>query len=390
MPRVIWISYLSLLVLGWMDNIRAPFFPDLIHSLHLDGTSSSLFYVSASLAAFLSSWYASRFLKAVPSLRLMKGALVLMGGGFILIAASRTFAGLLIDSTIFGIGFGFLTNAQNIIVQESAPPRWRRRIFSGLHSMYAASALLAPLTAALLLDAHMGWRRAFMGLGVLALAFFVYLQLFERSRGPTDHSHSAPSKIPAKWLWLVGFSVALYMFGEVSATSRLVLWMRDFKQDSAQTANLYLAMFCALLLVGRLSFSFLASWSNVRILCVSAWSAAVFYALGLSVHPLFLVVAGLLMSPFFPISMDHISELFGAQAPEALGFSLGLCSLMVVVLHFTLGILTDMVGLTAALWVGPAGLVAVGAMVIWTNSQRETLRNDLLASGNGNPNLRFE
>ena len=72
-----------------------------------------------------------------------------------------------------------------------------------------------------------------------------------------------------------------------------------------------------------------------------------------------MALSGATMAPFYPTGMTHLSELYGAQASKALAFGIGLCSLATVILHFTLGVLTQMFSLGAALWLAPAGLLVV-------------------------------
>ena len=56
------------------------------------------------------------------------------------------------------------------------------------------------------------------------------------------------------------------------------------------------------------------------------------------------------MAPFYPVAMNHLTELFGSRhAPRALAFGIGLCSLMVVIMHVTIGVATDYFGLRNAL-----------------------------------------
>jgi predicted MFS family arabinose efflux permease len=362
---MIWMSYISLLVLSWLDNIRSPFFPDIIQSLALNGTQASLFFAVTSLVAFLTSLTGAHWLKKYSSLTLMQGSLFILSIGFFFISRSSNFLILLVFCGVFGIGYGMLNFAQNIVIQEYASPLDRRRIFSGLHSMYAVAALLAPLSATLFDEFGWDWRRAFLILSILPLILAILSrQLFAKDGKHALRMVHREGAISPKALWIAAFSVAFYMFGEITVSTRLVLWLRSEFAFSPIRANTYLALFFALLLSGRLVFTFVHfHFSNARVLITSALASSCFLVLALVHHPLWMALSGIAMSPFYPVAMNHLAELFGHQAAKALAFGIGLSSLAIVILHFTLGLLTDFIGLGHALWVAPLGLICVAILI---------------------------
>ena len=61
-PAII-LAYLSLMSLGFLDNTRGPFFPDLIESLSLSDFLSALFFVTTSVAAVISGFAGAPVLK---------------------------------------------------------------------------------------------------------------------------------------------------------------------------------------------------------------------------------------------------------------------------------------------------------------------------------------
>ena len=162
-----WVVLLKLLFLGWLDNSRSPFFPDIIQSLQLTAIQGSLFFAVTSLVSFGTGFFNDRLLKRVTSLQMLQVSSVVMGLGFFLIAQSSGVLTLLLAAALFGLGYGSLTFVQNVIVQEWAPAAMRRRIFIGLHSMYGLAALLAPLSGSAFITFGWSWRKAFMLLGLL-------------------------------------------------------------------------------------------------------------------------------------------------------------------------------------------------------------------------------
>lgn len=361
---MIGLSYLSLLLLGWLDNSRSPFFPDIIQTLELSAVQGSSFFAVTSLVSFLTGFFNDRLLKRVSSLQLLQVSSAILGLGFFLIAEAPSFTFLLLAAAIFGLGYGTLNFSQNVIVQEWAPAAYKRRIFLGLHSMYGIAALLAPLSASGFMIAGWQWRKAFLVLSLLPVVLaFVSRKLFRnppKSVGMAKEIHVSTSDLSGTALWIAALSVAFYMFGEIGVSTRLVLLLRTTYGQNPETANTYLALFFVLLLLGRLVFALLdfRHLSNRYVMIASAGSSAIILSLSLGLHhPFWLPFSGITMAPFYPVGMNYLAETFGTRhAARALSFGIALCSLTTVILHFSVGVLTDFFGLEHALWLAPAGL----------------------------------
>lgn len=362
--KIIGLSYLSLLFLGWLDNSRSPFFPDIIQSLKLNPIEGSLFFAISSLVSFSTGFFNDRLLKRVSSLKLLQISSAVLGLGYFLIAQSSDFIFLLLSAALFGLGYGSLNFSENVIIQEWAPPAYKRRIFLGLHSMYGIAALLAPVSASVFFTIGWPWRKAFLllSLGPVLLAF-VSQRLFRsppKSTMTAAGAHVATDDLSRSALWIAALSVAFYMFGEIGVSTRLVLLLRTEYGQSPDVANTYLAIFFGLLLFGRLVFALLdfRHLSNRRVMMVSASLSAAILALSLIFHsPYWMPVSGITMAPFYPVGMNYLAETFGTKyAARALSFGIALCSLTTVLLQLALGVLTDRFGLEAAMWIAPAGL----------------------------------
>lgn len=362
---LIWLSYVSLFILSLVDNIRGPFFPDILAELHLDGTRGSAFFATTSLFAFIGSWASHRLLYARSSLFLLSLGALGVGIGFAAVSVSYNFILLMVACAFLGWFFGALNLAQNAMVFETNSPHLRRRLLSGLHSMYALASLTAPFIATAYRWLGFSWRQCFLSLALLPLAIALSSLKF---KGKPSHVSSRPLDMNgSEWRRCVIFSLmmAAYLWGEVSASSRMVLWLRTAHGFSPDLANLYLSGFFLTLLVGRTFFSFVhfQGVGNWLILCASAGLSASFYALALYASPVWLVLSGLSLAPFFPVAMEQVSIIFGAKSNQALGFVLGFGSLSLVAMHMVIGILTDLFGISQALLVGPLTLLLVFAVL---------------------------
>lgn len=361
MSALIGLAYLSLLVLSLLDNIRGPFFPEVLSDLHLNGSLGSMFFATTSLFAFIGSWSSHRLLQQRSSLFLMGLASVIAAAGFAAISVSVQLPLLLLSCALFGWGYGAINLAQNLMVYESAPVHLRRRLFSGLHGMYGLAALLAPLIASLFRSFGFSWRQCFAVLALLPALLFLVSLRFKSPRPAVEQVRVAMTRLEWRHCLLFALMMAGYLWGEVSISTRLVLWSRSALGYSPNAADLLLSGFFLTLLAGRIVFTFVhfSKIDNWRILQGSAALAAVTYLLALLHSPLWMVVVGLCMAPFFPVAMEQISTSFHAKSAQALGFILGFGSLSIVVMHLVLGVLSDAYGVGQALMVAPVALLII-------------------------------
>ncbi len=370
MPALILLAYTSLLMQGLLDNVRGPFFPEILSDMHLSGTVGSLFFATTSLLSFVGSWSSHFFITRHSSLFLMALASVMVACGFAGVALTQEFYFWLGACGVLGWAFGALNLSQNLMVFEAGSAQTRRRLFSGLHSMYGLAALLAPFVASLVRWLGFNWRQGFLLLALFPLVLALVSVAFKPER------MQRMAKIPVlsrhEWLKCLAFAGLMsgYLWGEISVSTRLVLWLRDELGYSPDMANLYLGGFFLTLLAGRIFFSFVhfAALGNWFILWLSAGVSALCYFLALEFSPVWIVISGFTMAPFFPLGMDQVAKMFQQKSAQAMGFILGFGSLSVVALHLLLGYCSDEFGLGRALLMGPLSLLFVFAalsVVVW-------------------------
>lgn len=369
MPALVVAAYLSLFILGLMDNARGPFFPEIMTDFSVNSTKGSFFFATTSLFAFFGSLIAGRLLKTWSSIQLLIVASMGFSLGFVAIALSPSWPVLCASCALFGLAFGGLNVSQNTVVLESAPPYLRRRMLNGLHSMYALAALIAPIAATAFRLTGAGWRMTFLVLAVLPWILLFGIGQFVR-RAPDERT--TETHIPlymSEWreVWLYSLMTAGYLWAEISVSTRIVLWLRADLAYDPNLANFMMSCFFATFLLGRLAFSLVhfPNLSNWDVMLRSSILSVLLMAAGLYFHPFFMVLSGLTMAPFYPVAMDQVNSHFGEKAGQALGFIIGFGSLSVVIMHVTIGWATDHWGLTHSLWICAGGLliVALGLIV---------------------------
>lgn len=370
MSAVILAAYASLFTLGLLDNVRGPFLFEIQQELGLSGSGGSAFFGAASLLSFFGAHYAHGLLKRRDALSVLSVVSLVFALGFAGISRAPNFSMLLLCSAVFGWGYGSLNVLQNVLVSKGAPAHLRRRYLNGLQSMYGLAAWAAPVTATSLRSLGLDWRAIFLILSVLPtlLSAFAWhhrgeVQAEERAPGKESWSHKEN-------LARYGFMalLAVYLWGELSLSTRLVLWLRTEQGFSPESADGQLALFFILMLGGRMGLAFLELRfiGNRALLAVSALLSAAVYLGGLKISPYLVAWCGLTLAPFFPALMDEIAHVFGGKAPRAMGSVIGAGNLSIFAMHLSVGALTDFYSLSGALLVGPAALLITGMGLIWS------------------------
>jgi len=357
-------AYLGLACAGYLDNLRGPYFPEILSDLKLRDDVGALFFSFASLFAFLASPVFDFFKRHFSVVQIWSAGVFFMASGFFLMAHSSNTTLLFICAMMFGLGFGTVSIGQNLMVFENASKNSRRQLFSGLHSMYAMASLASPLVAAYFMRENIEWREAFSVSSAVPFLLFIgsIFLLFQKAPRkladvPEVNPHIFVSHRKLAWLW--AFINAFYLFAEISISSRLVLYLNRHQGFNLVEATQYLTGFFLAMWIGRTLFTVchfrrITTW---QILVAGHITAAICITLGLLWHPIWLSISGFCLAPLFPFMMEYISHIFGEHCQKPISFVVGFGSLSVVVMHLIVGVISEQWSLQDALWIGPLGLL---------------------------------
>ncbi len=355
-PYII-ISYLSLFVFGLTDNLRGPLFPEILKTFNVSDSFGSWMFAISSFSGFVSSYLARHLL------RHFDRKSVLQGGCFSLIIAllglawAPQFNVFLIFSLLLGISLGIIGLIPNVLVSLGAPPVLKQRLLSGLHAMYGLASFCAPLVVAYVGTMTGSWRPVFLvaSLGPLGLILYslhsTHAGLHEKPKknlGP--HFHKKNQLISQIFIaCMLSFNVA----GEIMISSRLALYMRrEWNFDLAQS-SLYVTYFFIAMLVGRTLFALIHFKISIRTLLSISIIMTLFAGFaGLFIHPLFLILTGFTIAPFYPLSIIFISNEFPENLDSAISYLMATDSLMLVFMHLAVGQMTDLFGIHLAILIG--------------------------------------
>lgn len=366
------LAYASLFALGMSDNARGALFPELLVDLRLGDAAGSLLFAITSAGVIVGSLASRRALDRLGARALLQLSLLTMGAGLLALAAAEGLPSLLATSTLFGVGLGGVALAQNMMVEQSAPPELRRRAFAGLHAMYALSSLLAPLAVAAVYRAGGSWRSGLACLAPVSLlvlaAGWAVRPLPTRPRRAAPGASASPGAEAPLGLgpWLIAFATGGAVVAELLLSTRLPLLLQR-EGLGPEPAKLYLSAFFACLLGGRLLVTLVPlRLGNRALLTISASGALALFVAGLGYEPRLLPAVALFLAPFFPVATDLLAEEHREQLDRGISLTMACVSSLLIPAHIGVGALSEVVGLRRALAIGPAALLLTLTLIAWS------------------------
>ena len=351
-------GYASLFALGLLDNARGPYYADFAADLKLPDSKASFLFVMTSLMAFFMGLIANWFIRKWNLLNLIRVGHLCMTGGFLCLAVMTNFLTLVLATTLFGTGFGLINVGENILIVDGTPVELRRKYISGLHSFYAMASILSPLVISIFIQNGLTWRHGFAWFSIAPLFSFALTFFAKIQKSAVVEEHHSQLKISWK-IMLAGAALGFYVLAEILITSRLVVYLRRYDGMAPDLAAQVLALFFILVLAGRILVTFidLRQFSSRKIMLICLGFSFLMNSLGLFWSPYWLVLCGLCMAPMFGIGVSYIAEIFPQDPSRAIANALSVNAIMIVIMHFTVGFVTQSSGIRTAMLAGPVFLL---------------------------------
>jgi MFS family permease len=371
----IFLTYLSIFCLGFLDNIRGPLYSEILKIFSLTDGQGAWFFTTASLFALVGSVTSFFLVHKTDRVQGMRLSLFSLFLGGIIISIAQNIYSLLFGAAILGIGFGLSGTLQSVLVTIGSSSHRRQQFVTGLHAMYGFASLLAPLLVAVLMKYFNQWRYVFAVAACFPLFVIIYTLFFTPDLFHRAKKHQEEVKIKTKvWtkdkLYLASI-IGIYTMVELMVATRLSLYLQRKYFFSLERASLYLSYFYFVFLFSRLVFSakkfdFLLKNQIVVLLIFSALALSI----GFSFEPWFLILSALFMAPCFPLCITYISDKYKNDLDSIMLVVFSLQSTLVVGMHITVGYLSDIVGLAQVLWSGPILLLISLVLLLRYEKQR--------------------
>lgn len=357
-PKVLNIlfAYLSLFFLGLADNLRGPLYPEMVRELGLSHSQGGWFFSISSLMCLVGGALVALVLKRFRYLKSYQISVGLMMFSQVLFVLADRFWVYLLASLCLGFSIGLISVIQNVLVLTAADSKNSGRLQSGLHANYAGASLLAPLLVAVLAGYGFSIKVSF-GLSALVGALLLIGTLgvpqFLES-APRTKSEKVTDPLPLFKVGIFVWILASYVLAEIVISTRLPQFLREQMGQSLQDSSLGASLFFVGLFVGRLLFAFVQLPFSFRFqMLASLVFFSGFVGLGVFVHPVFFVLTGFAMGPFYPLSMALLNESFPRHL-EAVSTACAVGSgLFAAGMHLLAGVVSDHFGIAGTMLLVP-------------------------------------
>jgi len=251
--------FLSFFVFGFTDNLKGPTLPSMLAELHISyGTGGNIFfgeYLGFLIATLITGILADRF--GLKSVIILAGVFLGIGvGGYSFFTSAVLLSGSLF---ILGMGLGALELGPNAIIVSLHHER--KGLYLNLMAvLHGFGSLIAPLFAGWLLSISVSWRVIYRW-DILLVALFVIIFIFLRfpkaeEKAQLDFRHIPQIAFKGQLPWFYA-TITFYVAAEIGLVSWLVTFLQEIRGVSVTASNQSLAVFFAVLMLGRLIGGFL-------------------------------------------------------------------------------------------------------------------------------------
>jgi len=372
------IAYFSLIVYGFTDNVRGPLFESILKEFQVNDTLGSLFFSLSSVSGILLTFVAFKLMQSYNRWTILTFSAFVLFITLNLMALTSHFYFFLSLSMLYGISAGMLSLLPNIFVNLSSPQHLKQQTMSGLHAMYGLASLVAPLVVNLFFSWNFDFRKSFMLVSLLPLSLFLFgLYRFSKRLDiqksyPLQNNQTSLqslfSDIRPIWAALI---LSFYVSAEVLISSRLSLHLSRTHHFTPEQGARYLTSFFMTLLLSRIFFAFYKPPFSLKNQLATSGVLSVFiFLMALYIHPLFFILLGISMGPFYPHTISFIEKEFTTEINKAISLVAGMSSLSLACMHFIVGFLTDHFSVSAALLMGPIFMILALIMLLTFNERR--------------------
>jgi FHS family glucose/mannose:H+ symporter-like MFS transporter len=251
-PRDPLVAYLSsFVILGVVMGIVGPALPSLRAQVGASVGGISFVFVTQSAGYLAGAITGGRGLDRGYGHRLLAGAFVLMAGGLLLVAQSRSLTALCAAFALLGLAIGFAEVGSNTLIVWARNPTSPSMI-NALHFVFGVGALMSPLLVNRSLAARGNARLAYVVAAAAAL-LAAAIVVSRPTPTPVDVAEHARGQVaPRRLLVAVAVFFALYVGLEVGFAGWIATYAQSVGSGGSATGAALTAAFWAAFTVGRL------------------------------------------------------------------------------------------------------------------------------------------
>ena len=348
-------GFFAFFVFGFVDNLKGPTLPALLRDLNFSyGQGGSILF-----GAYLGFMVATLLTGVLADAAGMKSVLLLAGisltAGLTAFSLVSSFWLLAAALFVVGLGLGAIEVGGNGLIVD-LHTRDRGRFLNLLAVFHGVGSFVVPLYAAQLLSASFSWRQVYQFAIVLAIGLALFFLLVKYPRAPrSGEALNLRTLFSAGFTWHMTWYylfVAVYVAAEIGVAAWIVEYLQQVKGFDIGTSSLYLSLFFAAIMVGRLGGSFIVERVGyLSIMLVATVIATISLSIGIFGPPwltFFIPLTGFFFSIMFPTATASVSSLQLANMGAILGVLFTFGGLGGALGPWLIGTAADLVGIELA------------------------------------------
>ncbi len=304
--------FFAFFIFGVTDNLKGSTLPPMLAELNIDyGSGGNIFFgqyagffIASLLAGLMADKYGLKMVMLFASICLFIG----ISGYSSLSASSLLFVSLF----VLGLGLGSFELGSNATIVNIY--KEQKGLYLNLMGvMHGLGSTIAPLFAGWLLNQNVSWRTIYRWDLLLVIAFILFAMFLQFPK-PDEKSalnfknitHTAfKDQMPFYYIIIM-----LYVGVEIGLASWLVAYLQDVQNLSISTSNQMLAVFFALIMLGRLLGGFFVQrFGYLQSILLASLMSVISLAIGIFTDAyFFLPFTGFFLSIMFPTITAAVSD----------------------------------------------------------------------------------
>lgn len=376
-PALGWVTAIALLclfLLGLVDNLKGATLPPILAELHFSDAQGGSILLFAYLGFLIAALLVGVLSDLAGNRAVVVAAASLMLVGILGFSVSSQFGFLAASMGAIGLGQGGADVAGNLIILAYYP-RNKGRYLNLMAFFHGLSSTLAPYYAGLMLAAGISWRQVYQFplvgvVAMLALGLFAPFPkpLVTQKSGIDFKSIGRVLVQPGMiWFFLV---MIVYVSTELGFASWLVIYLQRLHNLSVTTSAVFLSLYFAGLMIGRLVGSFFVERIGyLRSILIMSTGSTICLALGIfgpGVSYWILPLTGFFLSVIFPTLTAAVTDRVTDNVGTVVGLLFAFCGLGGTLGPWLIGQVSDLAGIQAGFTVNLAtsALVVLGVLVL--------------------------
>jgi FHS family glucose/mannose:H+ symporter-like MFS transporter len=369
--------FLSFFAFGFIDNLKGPILPELLHAEKFTMTQGGTVFLGAYVGFIVATLLTGIISDLVGNRRVLLLSAACLIFGLVGVSQSESFWFLVLLMGCVGLGLGAIEVGANGLILELHHQN-PGRFLNLLATFHGTGSFLVPLYVALLLHWSLSWQTIFLSTAILALGLVAIFTLPSRS-DPHLLKQSQPRakprlreilaagfQSPMGWCYLL---ISTYVAVELGVAAWLMEYLQQVRGQSVNQSSFYLSAFFVMIMLGRLMGSVVVErigYHRVVTLALSGGASCLLLGMLLPDSMLFLFsLSGGFFSIVFPTVTAIATSKHKANVGSMLGILFTFGGLGGAIGPWLIGVVSQWGGLTTGMWV-PLGfcLVALATSMI--------------------------